>query len=419
MAGSPVLAAKYAAIVVDARTGDVLHQDDADAQTYPASLTKMMTLYLAFEALDDGRLKLDQALPVSAHAQSMPPTKLGVRAGQTLRAEQAILALVTKSANDAAVVLAEAMGGSEWQFAQLMTRKARQLGMRTTVFRNASGLPDDEQVTTARDMAILSRALIADHPKYYPYFSRRDFVYGGKRLRNHNRLMSRYDGMDGIKTGYIRASGFNLAASAVRGGRRLIAVVLGGRTTAWRDNRVAELLDRSFGKTAPTRDMPALIASVAPDEVPLPDAKPLPPGAAARSEAKAVKVQAAVGAPVPDKKPATLVALAAPPAPDAKPVSVRPARAAVKPVAGADQWGVQVGAFSNRASSQKALASASKKLPRLFAGAEKSITEVPTRRGTVYRARLIGFGEKDARAICDQLQRAGQRCMPVAPSEGL
>ncbi|WP_035693225.1 D-alanyl-D-alanine carboxypeptidase [Azospirillum halopraeferens] len=412
LAAGPALASKYAAIVMDARTGEVLHHEDADATRFPASLTKMMTLYLAFEALDAGRIKLDQALPVSQHAQSMPATKLGLRAGSTLRVEQAILALVTKSANDAAVVLAEALGDSETRFAEMMTRKARQLGMNATVFRNASGLPNTAQVTTARDMAVLSRALIADHPKYYSYFGRRSFTYGGKQLHSHNRLMSRYDGMDGIKTGYINASGFNLAASAVRDGRRLIAVVLGGPSTAWRDNRVASLLDDGFGRRAPVRDIPALVASLPSSRsAPVPDAKPTPPGGAA----KAATVQAVVaGAPVPDKKPATLAAGTAPRAAAAKPGAVP---AAARAGAG-DVWGVQVGAFSNRASSQQALTRASQKLPQLLADAEKTITAVPTSRGTVYRARLLGFDEKDARSICERLQRAGQRCMPVAPSEG-
>lgn len=387
-------AERYAAIVVDARTGEVLHEEDADARRYPASLTKMMTLYLTFEALDDGRLRLDGRLPVSAHAESMAPTKLGVREGQTLLTEHAILGLVTKSANDAAVVLAEALGGSESRFADMMTRKARELGMRNTVFRNASGLPDDGQVTTARDLATLGRALVQDHPKYYPYFSRRTFAYGGRKLPNHNRLMNRYDGMDGIKTGYIRASGFNLAASAVRDGRRLVAVVMGGTSPVARDNRLAALLDDAFARGRRAAPDAALVARATP-----PSPVITPPSRPVLSEA----------AFLPDRKPV--------------PQSIGQLASAVAKgspvVAAEDDWGVQVGAFSSKASGKRALAQASKRLPRGMTDLRPSLTEVPTRKGTVYRARLTGLAETEARSLCDTLRRAGQRCIPVSPSEGL
>lgn len=389
MGVEPALAEKYAAFVMDARTGEVLHQDNADEIRHPASLTKMMTLYLAFEALDDGKLSLDQRIPVSSFAESMAPTKLGVRAGQTLLVEHAILGLVTKSANDAAVVLAEAIGGSESQFAAMMTRKARQLGMRSTVFRNASGLPDDDQVTTARDFAMLGRALIQDYPKYYPYFSRRSFAYGGRNLPNHNRLMSRYDGMDGIKTGYIRASGFNLVGSAVRDGRRLIAVVMGGKSAVARDNRMAALLDDAFSRGRRGEPDAPVVARAEPTETP-------------------ITVAAAKGVPAiqPDRKPSA-----------AAPRGIgQLAAAVVAPPADDAEWGIQVGAFSSKASGQKALSAASRKVPR---GVKSQITPVPTRKGTVYRARFIGMDEKEARALCEQLRRAGQRCMPVSPSEGL
>ncbi|MEO5363119.1 MAG: D-alanyl-D-alanine carboxypeptidase [Magnetococcus sp. DMHC-8] len=240
--------AGYADLVMDARTGRILHATHPDELRHPASLTKMMTLYLAFQALKSGHLRLDQMLPVSQHAANQEPSKLGLRAGQQIRVEDALLGLVTKSANDATMVVAEALGGSEEQFARMMTNKAKSLGMHRTVFRNPSGLPNDEQVTTARDMAILGYALIYHHPQYYPYFSRGGFTYAGVRHNNHNHLMSRYRGMDGIKTGYIRASGFNLVASTVRGPTRLIGVVFGGRSAVARDNRMAVLLDQSFAQ---------------------------------------------------------------------------------------------------------------------------------------------------------------------------
>jgi D-alanyl-D-alanine carboxypeptidase len=390
---SAAFAAKYAAIVVDARTGEVLHEEDADAITYPASLTKMMTLYMTFEAIDAGRLTLDQALPVSAFAQSMAPTKLGLRVGQTLRVEQAILALVTKSANDAAVVLAEALGGSEPQFAEIMTRKAREIGMRNTVFKNASGLPNMEQVTTARDFAVLSRVMLSEHSKYYQYFSRRSFVYGGRTLSNHNRLMSRYEGMDGIKTGYTNASGFNLAASAVRDGRRLVAVVLGGRSALARDNRMAALLDQAFGKGRDT-------------EAPVVASVKTVPGVQLASIAAPVR-----STPPTEKKGAVKQAL--------KARADKPALAKATPVGAAvtKGWGVQVGAFGTRASGDKAIAQALKQAPGLLRGAKRNIVEAKTREGRVYRARLMGLDEQAARKACTELTRTGHRCITVAPSD--
>ena len=219
---------KYAAIIVDAESGAILHQRYANSTRHPASLTKMMTLYLTFDALEQGRLSLDQRLKVSRRASRMPRTKLFLRAGRTVKVRDAILGLVTKSANDAAVVLAEALGGSESKFARLMTAKARALGMSKTTFRNASGLHHPAQVTTAKDMATLGIALMRDHPDYYDFFRTRSFKFAGRSHRNHNHLLGRYAGTDGIKTGYIRASGFNLVASVKRGNKRLVGVVMGG-----------------------------------------------------------------------------------------------------------------------------------------------------------------------------------------------
>ncbi len=239
---------KYAAMVVEASTGQVLFARHATKARYPASMTKMMTAYMVFEALDDGRLDWNGRVKVSRQAANMPPTKLGLRAGSRVKVGDLVGAMVTKSSNDAAVVLAEALGGTEENFARMMTARARSLGMVSTTFKNASGLPDPMQVSTARDMVTLSRALIYDFPDYYTLFSARHFAYGNRVLRNTNRLMTQYDGMDGIKTGYIRASGFNLAASAERDGVRLIAIVFGGRTTHTRDAHIAELLDEGFAR---------------------------------------------------------------------------------------------------------------------------------------------------------------------------
>ncbi|MGA1860305.1 D-alanyl-D-alanine carboxypeptidase family protein [Azospirillum sp. 11R-A] len=253
-----------AEFLMDASSGAVLSARNADVSTYPASLTKMMTLLLTFEALDRGQLRLDQPLPVSYYATTMAPSRLGVVPGDTIRVEDAILALSTKSANDVAVVLGEAIVGSEAAFAQTMTQRAREIGMRHTVFRNASGLPNREQRTTARDMALLARELVRNHARYYPYFSRSSFDWQNQTVYGHNRLLDQYDGMDGIKTGYIAASGFNLAASASRDGRRLIAVVLGGESARKRDRRIVELMDAGFRNQAPAK----------PDDLLVSDGKP-------------------------------------------------------------------------------------------------------------------------------------------------
>ena len=246
--GSPVSTrrGKVKSIVIDAETGRVLNEMNADAITYPASLTKMMTLYLTFEALNSGRLGLDQYLPVSSEAASKSPTKLHLVPGNSVQVHDLILGIVTKSANDAAAVLAEGLAGSEPAFAERMTAKARQLGMTNTIYRNASGLPDPEQRTTARDVAQLALALYNDFPREYRYFATREFYFRGRVILTHNHLLDWYEGADGIKTGYIGASGFNLAASAVRNGHRLIGVVMGGASAGSRDREMAALLDQGF-----------------------------------------------------------------------------------------------------------------------------------------------------------------------------
>jgi D-alanyl-D-alanine carboxypeptidase len=251
-------APQYAAIVVDAPTGLLLHETNIYARTQPASLTKIMTAYLTFDALDRRVLRLDDLLAVSAHAAVMEPSRLGIRAGQQIRLRDALQATITKSANDTAVVLAEAIGGSESRFADLMNQHARRLGMLDTHFVNASGLPNDLQFTTARDMAILARGLMARFPHYYPLFSVTQFQYNGVTHYTHNHLLTRYTGSDGMKTGYVRASGFNLVASARRLGRRLIAVVLGGHSVYARDQQMMALLDHGFATLTERAKKPAI-----------------------------------------------------------------------------------------------------------------------------------------------------------------
>jgi D-alanyl-D-alanine carboxypeptidase len=237
---------RYASIVLDARNGAILSAANADEIRHPASLTKMMTLYMVFEALREGRLRLDSRVVFSEEAASRPPSKLGIPPGMSITVEQAILALVTRSANDVAAAVGERLGGSETRFAQMMTLRARSLGMTRTTFRNASGLPDYDQVTTARDMATLGMRLQRDFPDRYHYFGVSHAEFGAIRIRNHNRMLESYEGVDGIKTGFIRDSGFNIVTSANRGGRRLLGAVFGGASWVERDAHMATLLDQGF-----------------------------------------------------------------------------------------------------------------------------------------------------------------------------
>ena len=249
----------YAAIVVDDKSGFVLHEASADAPRHPASLTKIMTLYLLFEQLEDGTLKLDTPLPISTRAAIQNPTKLGLKANQTITVEDAIKGLVTKSANDAAVVVAEAIGGSEEEFARLMTLKARELGMTGTTYVNASGLPAVEQVTTARDQALLGRAIQHRFPGYYQYFATPSFRYKGAEMRNHNALLGQVKGVDGIKTGYTEASGYNLVTSVRREEKHIVAVVLGGTSNAARDARMRELIEANITLAFTRRTVPVIV----------------------------------------------------------------------------------------------------------------------------------------------------------------
>jgi D-alanyl-D-alanine carboxypeptidase len=264
LGSTPAWAGKYASIVIDLDTHQVMHARDADEQRHPASLTKVMTLYLVFDALDAGKLKLSDKMNVSKAASRAQPSKLGLKAGTTIKVEDAIRALVTKSANDVAIVFAEKLGGTEAKFVTKMNAKADELGMAATTFRNSSGLPDKKQVTTARDMAKLAEAVYADHKDRYNYFSVSSFTWKKRKYANHNELLKKVDGVDGIKTGFTNASGYNLMASAQRSGRRVIAVMMGGTTGRSRDQHVADLLEAAFmelnGTLVADNDLRARIA---------------------------------------------------------------------------------------------------------------------------------------------------------------
>ncbi|MET1410797.1 SPOR domain-containing protein [Roseibium sp. HPY-6] len=321
---------KYAGIVVDAKTGKTLYASSADAYRYPASLTKIMTLYVVFEELEAGRLSLSSRLKVSKYAAGRPPSKLGLKAGKTIKVKDAILALVTKSANDVATVVAENISGSEKKFAERMTRTARSLGMKKTTFRNPHGLPNSGQRTSARDMATLGRAIQEHFPQYYGYFNTRSYKYGGRTYGNHNKLLGRVKGVDGIKTGYIRASGFNLVTSVNRNGRQIVAVVMGGRSGASRNAQMTKLINRYLSKASRGKKTVPAIAKggAAPIFVasalkspPLPQAKPGSQPAPATGSPmvlafnSSAKPAAAVPAPAPTPQSATSAAAQRPTVP--------------------------------------------------------------------------------------------------------
>jgi D-alanyl-D-alanine carboxypeptidase len=390
-------------IVIDADTGQVLSETNAGVATHPASLTKMMTLYLTFEALNTGKLRLDQYLPVSGEAAIQAPTKLGLTPGDAVEVHELILGLVTKSANDAAVVLAEGLAGSESAFAERMTQKARQLGLLHTTYRNASGLPDPEQMTTARDVAQLALALYHDFPREYRYFSTREFNFRGKIVTNHNHLLEWYDGADGIKTGYIRTSGFNLAASAVRNGHRLIGVVMGGRSARSRDEEMAELLDRGFEgigvgpMLVAHREMPAAPPLAAAEAAG--DAEPVAPATRGEKPGAIAKVAARLAAhlaPVAKAEAATLAHDSHPSPPE-------------------ERWSIQLGAFHDETAAEKvAQEAASQPLAK-----GKPLRIAPPAKGEkdrLYRARLLNFTSKEAREVCAALHKKRIECATVPPA---
>lgn len=322
---------KFASIIVDGNSGAVLQATSPDGIRHPASLTKIMTLYLLFERLESGKMKLDTEMPVSQHAADQDPTKLNLRAGQTIRVEDAIKGLVTRSANDAAVVIAEAIAGDEDDFAQMMTRKARSLGMSRTVYRNANGLPNDEQVTTARDQATLGRAIQERFPRYYRYFATSTFNWRGQSIRNHNHLLGNVEGVDGIKTGYTHASGFNLVTSMRRGNRHLIGVVLGGRSGGSRDAIMRNLLAENLEKAATTHTVVAVAERNGADaNTDVADASDTPARPAPQVQAAPEAAPSRLASRLSTLAAATAAMPPAQPRPEAKP-EVRPTESKIEP----------------------------------------------------------------------------------------
>jgi len=440
---------RYAAFIMDAGSGLVLYSRNADKPLHPASLTKIMTLLMVFDSLRQGKMRLTDQVPMSAHAASAIPSKLYIPAGGSIQVKDAIYAIVTKSANDVSAAMGEKIGGTESQFAAMMTKRARAIGMSRTTFRNASGLHDPQQVTTARDMATLARYILTNYPEYYHYFAATQFTYRGVTHRNHNHLMSRYQGMDGFKTGYIVPAGFNLVTSAKRGNVRLIGVVFGGRSAVSRDNHMAALLDASFTR------MGAGTLVAAAKTPPLPGRKPgamalasagnAPGNAAgnakdvsAASSAASYEVAAlrpAAGAAIPAVKPVPpgtarpSVTASSHPVPrlpniaaQAEPALREAADHAylieasypVSPDAGdrhGQGWSIQVGAFKSRLQTEKAVTQARSRLPSEFSHVTPVIVPLQTREGTLFRARLSGFDEKGALKACAYLPA----CLPLSP----
>ncbi len=375
--------ARYASIVMDAETLDVLYAKNADTRNYPASLTKIMTLYMIFDALDKGKVTLKTRMKVSKRAAGQPQTNIGLRKGDRITVKDAILALVTRSANDVATVVGEHLARSEVNFAVAMTKKARTLGMTKTSFRNASGLPNRRQKSTARDMAKLGLRIQRDFPQYYHYFRTKKFTYKGRTYGNHNNLLGRYSGTDGIKTGYTRASGFNLVSSVHQGDRHLIAVVFGGRTAKSRDRHMISLLNRGFKKAE-------LIARNR-TPAPIPMARP------AFDENGIVQLasaQSTIAADTPLKIDRAL--------------------------SSSDRdWGIQVGAYSSKGPAQAMISTARDHLKKILKGSVDSVERVTRDHGTVYRSRITGLSEAGARNACALLARKHVPCVPVPGNEGL
>ena len=352
--------AKYASLVIDAETGVELHSRNADTKNFPASLTKIMTLYMVFDALDRKKWNLKTRLKVSRRASRQPQTRLGLKVGQTISVHNAILALVTRSANDVATVIAENMSGTESRFAKNMTMKARAIGMRQTTFRNASGLPNRSQFSTARDMVRLALKIRGDYPEFYRYFKTKKFRYRGRTFRNHNMLLGRYSGTDGIKTGYTNASGYNLVASVKRNGRRLIGVVFGGKTGSRRDRHMVRILDKSFVKVSRL-------------------AKFVPPKPKANPRFNTAFIMNKKG----------------------------------KKFSQKENWGIQVGAYSSSKPAHLIIKLAKQHLGLSKDQALSKVERIKRPHGIIFRARVIGLEQSAARDACTILINKHLPCVPV------
>ena len=371
--------AKYASFIINENTKRIYHNANADTRNYPASLTKIMTLYLVFDALKSKKISMNSKFKVSKRATRQPPSKLNLSAGSNITVKNAILALVTKSANDVATVIAENLGKSERNFAKLMTRKAKKLGMTRTTFRNASGLPNRGQLSTARDMATLGIAIRKNHPKFFKLFKTKSFIYKGIKYTNHNNLLGSYSGTDGIKTGYTNASGFNLVASVERNGQRIIGVVFGGKKARSRDKHMVTLLNKYF-KTSLSKP---LVRIAKPSELP----KIRPKIVMAEKNIKNFKI--------PHKTTNNII-----------PNNVE------------EDWFIQIGAFKNRLNAHKAARNARNIVPEQLGNLPASLSKI-TKSSTnnnlqyLWRVRFVELAENQARSVCAELWTSGLSCIPL------
>jgi len=411
--GAPQIAS---AIVVDMNSGSILYSQSADLPRYPASLTKMMTLYVLFGYLRAGKVTPTSELVVTPHAASQAPTKLGLKPGATISTTDAVKALVTQSANDAAVTIAENLAGTEENFARVMTDTARSIGMNATTFRNASGLPNEDQITTARDMATLAAHLIHDYPEYYGVFETRYFTFNGHKYRNHNKLLFGYQGCDGIKTGYTKASGFNLTASVHRGNKHLVAAVLGGKTGGQRDAAMRSLLDRHFAKATDTKPTPAqLLASLVPAPSPPAVQKPAytlapPTPAPSASTARAGETSTDTTADTTTDTEEGDTGDPAEPIEASLTVTEPGAKATIKPGKYQGAFQVQVGAFTSEAEAQNRLGMVQQRASDLLDRHMPFTTSFMMGDEEWYRARFAGFSRESAQATCATLKKMSLDC---------
>lgn len=372
IAASHTAQASVSSILIDAETGEVLSSSAADTLRYPASLTKLMTLYITFDALEKGIIKMDDQLPVSRHAANMSPSKLGLKPGEKIKVRDAVMALVVKSANDCASVLAEGLGYTEQNFAKTMTKVARELGMSKTTFYNASGLPNKNQKTTARDMALLGAAMYHHFPQYYKLFSTKKFTYKGRTIYTHNNLLKSFDGADGMKTGFTNAAGYNIVTSATRNGNRVIAVTMGHNSAKIRDKKVAALMDQGLKKLAMNTKVndSNMYASI---EQSLESSRYDDSVAKSANNGKSGVSESYV-----------------------------------------ETWGIQIGAFSNYAKARNYALNIKKEVARK--DADKTVDIEPCQKGAaiIYRSKIIGFEKNEAKNICNKLKRSNKSCIVVA-----
>ncbi len=370
--------AKYASFIINENTKRIYHNTNGDTRNYPASLTKIMTLYMIFDALKSKKISMNTNFKVSKRATNQPPSKLKLTYGSKITVKNAILALITKSANDVATVVAENLGKSERNFARMMTRKARKLGMDRTTFKNASGLPNRGQLSTARDMATLGIAIRKNHPNLFKLFKTKSFIYKGIKYTNHNNLLGSYSGTDGIKTGYTNASGFNLVASVERNGQRIIGVVFGGKKARSRDRHMIKLLNKYF-KTSPSKP---LVRLAKPSELP-------------KSRPKINIAKKNIKNPKNSSKFVNL----------SKTTNVN------------DDWFIQIGAFKNRLNAHKAARHARNIVPEQLGNLPASLTKITRTNNNnllyLWRVRFVELAENQARSVCAELWTSGLSCIPL------